>query len=160
MKWGKMGNITRIGQDDLKTRLMNRMTAISSQLTHELNYRMKQELELSLAKYEVLLAIDRSENGQVTMSNLSRKLLVSNANMTGMTSRLQIDGFVEKKALASDRRIFSVALTETGKRILQNAEIKHRIWVNELTAPLNAEEIGILNALFDKLDQETTQLAK
>ena len=155
-----MGNITRIGQDDLKTRLMNRMTAISSQLTHELNYRMKQELELSLAKYEVLLAIDRSENGQVTMSNLSRKLLVSNANMTGMTSRLQIDGFVEKKALASDRRIFSVALTETGKRILQNAEIKHRIWVNELTAPLNAEEIGILNALFDKLDQETTQLAK
>lgn len=155
-----MENVTRIGGCDLKVQLMNRMTGISNRLTQELNHRMKQELSLSLAKYEVLLAIDRSESGQVTMSNLSRKLLVSNANMTGMTGRLQIDGFVEKKSLASDRRIFSVALTRNGKNVLQKAEIKHKEWVDDLMASLNAEEVSVLNKLFGKLDKEIEQFSE
>jgi len=77
---------------------MNRIIGNSSKLMQELNHRMKHELSLSLAKYEVLLVINRAENGEITMSNLSRELLVSNANMTGMTSRLLVDGLVDKKS--------------------------------------------------------------
>lgn len=137
-----------------KTRLMNRIIGNSSRLTQELNRRMKHELSLSLAKYEVLVAIQRAENGEITMSNLSRELLVSNANMTGMTSRLQVDGLVEKKSLPSDRRIYSVALTEEGIGRLEKAVEKHGIWIRELMACVDSDEVNFMNNFLDKMDRQ------
>lgn len=137
-----------------KTRLMNRIIGNSSRLTQELNRRMKHELSLSLAKYEVLMAIQRAENGEITMSNLSRELLVSNANMTGMTSRLQNDGLVEKNSLPTDRRIYSVALTEEGLGRLEKAVVKHGIWIRELMACVDNDEVNFMNNFLDKMDRQ------
>lgn len=58
---------------------------------------MKQELSLTPAKYEVLIAIKLSGNSEITMSDLSRQLSVSSANMTGMTKRLNKEGLIDKK---------------------------------------------------------------
>lgn len=138
-----------------KTRLMNRMIGNSSRLTQELNRKMKQELSISLAKYEVLLAITSADSGAITMSNLSRELLVSNANMTGMTTRLQADGLVHKKSLPSDRRVYSVALTEEGKDRLEIAKEKHGIWIRELMACIDNEEVNFMNNFLDKMDKQT-----
>lgn len=143
-----------------KTRLMSRMIGNSSRLTQELNKRMKQELSLSLAKYEVLMAIERAEGGEITMSNLSRELLVSNANMTGMTSRLQADGLVEKKSLPSDRRIYSVALTEEGRDRLEHAIEKHGLWIRELMACIDSDEVNFMNSFLDKMDRQTEYFAE
>ena len=66
---------------------MKRIIGNSNFLVQELNRRMKQELSLTPANYEVLMAIKLSGNSEITMSDLSRKLSVSNANMTGMTKR-------------------------------------------------------------------------
>lgn len=137
-----------------KTRLMNRMIGNSSRLMQELNRRMKQEFSLSLAKYEVLVAIDRSEGGEITMSNLSRELLVSNANMTGMTTRLQSDGLVNKQSQPTDRRIYSVALTSDGNDRLKVAMEKHGIWIRELMACVDGEEVSFMNSFLDKMDRE------
>lgn len=137
-----------------KTRLLNRMIGNSSRLTQELNRRMKQEFALSLAKYDVLLAIQRAEGGEITMSNLSRELLVSNANMTGMTTRLQADGLVDKKSLPSDRRIYSVALTEEGRDRLEKAHGKHGTWILELMACVDGDEVDFMNGFIDKMDRQ------
>lgn len=137
-----------------KTRLLNRMIGNSSRLTQELNRRMKQEFALSLAKYDVLLAIQRAEGGEITMSNLSRELLVSNANMTGMTTRLQADGLVKKKSLPSDRRIYSVALTGEGSGRLEKANEKHGIWIRELLACVDSDEVDFMNGFIDKMDRQ------
>lgn len=138
-----------------KTRLMNRLIGNSSRFTQELNRRMQSELSLSLAKYEVLLVIGRAPDGEITMSNLSRELLVSNANMTGMSTRLQADGLVDKKTLPSDRRIFSVALTEKGKKILEKADEKHGIWIRELLSSVETDEINFMNNFLDKMDKQS-----
>lgn len=76
---------------------MKRIIGNSNFLVQELNRRMKQELSLTPAKYEVLMAIKLSGNSEITMSDLSRKLSVSNANMTGMTKRLNKEGLIDKK---------------------------------------------------------------
>ncbi|MDG1707882.1 MAG: MarR family transcriptional regulator [Emcibacteraceae bacterium] len=143
-----------------KTRLINRMIDNSSRLTQEINRRMKQELSLSLAKYEVLVAIDKAEGGEITMSNLSRELLVSNANMTGMTSRLQADKLVVKKALPTDRRIYSVALTQEGQVRLEKASVKHGLWVRELMACVDSDEVSFMNSFLDKMDRQTDYFAE
>ncbi len=138
-----------------KTRLMNRMVNNSSRLTQELNRRMKKELSLSLAKYKALVVIDHAPDGEITMSNLSRELLVSNANMTGMSARLQSDGLIEKKALPADRRIFSVKLTAKGKDIVEQAVEKHGEWIRELMACVDNDEVNFMNEFLDKMDRQS-----
>lgn len=141
-------------------RLMNRMICSSSRLTQEIDRRMKSEFSLSLAKYEVLIAIDSSEGGEITMSNLSRELLVSNANMTGMTTRLQADGLVEKKSMPSDRRIYSVELTDEGKTKLLQAVEKHNVWIKELMACVDSNEADFMNVFLDKIDRQVESFSK
>lgn len=150
-------NNTKLDND---LRLMSRMIGSSSRLTQELDRRMKSELSLSLAKYEVLMVINRSEGGEITMSNLSRELLVSNANMTGMTARLQSAGFVEKKSLPSDRRIYSVALTDEGKAKLVDAVEKHSIWIKELMACVDSNEADFMNGFLDKIDRQVESFSR
>ncbi|MCP5381154.1 MAG: MarR family transcriptional regulator [Kordiimonadaceae bacterium] len=137
-----------------KTKLMSRMIGNSFRLTQELDRRMKHAFSLSLAQYEVLLAIDCAEGGQITMSNLSRKLNVSNANMTGMTSRLQTSGLLEKKSLPTDRRIYSVALTDEGKSRLSDAVEKHNIWIKELMSFAEGEEVELMNSFLEKMENQ------
>ena len=111
---------------------MKRIIGNSNFLVQELNRRMKQELSLTPANYEVLMAIKLSGNSEITMSDLSRKLSVSNANMTGMTTRLFKEGLIDKKTQPSDRRIHSVALTDEGREKLIKANEKHNLWSKEL----------------------------
>ena len=134
-----------------KAELMTRMIGTCNQITQDLTRRMMDELSLSLAKYEVLLAVNSADNGEITMSNLSRELNVSNANMTGMTSRLQSDGFLEKRSLPTDRRIYSVALTEAGRDILEKAKVKYDLWIGELMAKFEEDTVQDFNGLLDKL---------
>ncbi|MEZ5759418.1 MAG: MarR family transcriptional regulator [Emcibacteraceae bacterium] len=149
MKFAKI-----VGGPCQKTKLMSRMIGNSYRLTQELDRRMKQAFSMSLAQYEVLLAIDCTEGGQITMSNLSRTLNVSNANMTGMTARLQASGLLKKKSLPTDRRIYSVALTEEGKSRLSEAIEKYNIWINELMSFADGEEVDLMNSFLEKMENQ------
>lgn len=141
------------------TMLLNRMINNCNRITQELNRLMKQELSLTLAKYEVLLAIKKSDGGNITMSNLSRELSVSNANMTGMTSRLLKDGLIEKKAFPRDRRIFSVKLSDKGNNTLEQAMEKQGRWIKEVFQNIDVEEVSLANSFLDKLDRDVERFS-
>lgn len=141
-----------VSVDCKNTMLLNRMISNCNRITQELNRQMKQELSLTLAKYEVLIAIKNSDDGQITMSNLSRELSVSNANMTGMTARLLKDELIEKKAFPKDRRIFSVALTDKGYEMLEKAQEKYGHWTSEIFQNIDANDLILANDFIDKLD--------
>ena len=94
------------------------------------------------------------------MSNLSKDLMVSNANITGLTTRLQSDGLVTKKALPSDRRIYSVTLTEKGHKTLEIAMQKYVVWMNELMDKMNNEDVHSMNKFMDKMDAQTKSFFK
>ncbi len=97
------------------------------------------------------MAIDDAENGEITMSNLSRELNVSNANMTGMTSRLQADGYLEKKSLPSDRRIFSVALSDEGASILEKGKVKYSTTVRSILAKIDDQQVDDMSDFLSKI---------
>ena len=139
-----------------KMALMHRMIFNSSRVTHEINRRMKQELNLSLAKFEALIAIENAPDDVITMSNLSKELSVSNANITGMINRLLADGLVLKKALPTDRRIYCVTISDKGRTMLENAMEMHTIWVKELMESVNSEDVNFMNKIMDKMDRQTT----
>ncbi len=67
----------------------------------------------TLPRFDVMAALYRRQGG-VTMSELSRMLLVSNGNATTVVDRLESDGLVRRTPSEVDRRTIFVALTPEG----------------------------------------------
>ena len=85
------------------------------------------------------------------MSDLSRELMVSNGNVTGIVARLAEDGLITHEVNANDRRAKRVRLTERGVADFEKQAAAHEGWIAELLGGLDAPDIThLLNALAQK----------
>ena len=89
--------------------------------------------------------------GRLTLGELSRKQLVSSANITCVVDNLEKEGLVERKRSARDRRTIVAQLTPKGKRLFTTIFEKHAKHVASLAAVLTEEEQETLSRLLKKL---------
>ena len=74
---------------------------------------------LTFSQYNLLRVLDSSENGQNTMKNVNRIMLVSSANMTGIAKRLEKSGFIVRKNDPGDDRLKWMQITPEGIQVLR-----------------------------------------
>ncbi len=74
-------------------------------------------LDLSIARYEVLLAIMREEG--LSQKRLAERLLVAKSNITVLLQRLEERGLVERHADPDDARGHCVTLTKAGRSLVR-----------------------------------------
>jgi DNA-binding MarR family transcriptional regulator len=77
---------------------------------------------LSFPQYNVLRVLDSSKDGQNKISDVSRIMLVPDANMTGIAKRLEKSGFIIRKAHPSDERVTLLEITPKGRQTVRNIE--------------------------------------
>ena len=77
---------------------------------------------LSFPQYNILRVLDASRNGINRISEVSRIMLVPGANMTGLTKRLEKNGFILRKSDPKDERVTLLEITPKGKKTLKNIE--------------------------------------
>ena len=70
--------------------------------------------DCTMPRFDLLANLER-EDGQ-TLAALSRRMLVTAGNLTGLVDRAERDGVVERRADPSDRRLSRVFLTPKGRR--------------------------------------------
>ena len=75
---------------------------------------------LSFPQYNILRVLDASRNGINRISEVSRIMLVPGANMTGLTKRLEKNGFIIRKSDPKDERVTLLEITPKGKKTLKN----------------------------------------
>ena len=95
---------------------------------------------LSFSQYNILRVLDASANGQNKMSEISRIMLVSGANITGIAKRLANDGFIIKKSDPTDDRVTILEITPKGKKTLKNIEKEKDEWLGVMLADLSKSE--------------------
>jgi DNA-binding MarR family transcriptional regulator len=127
-------------------RLLRAMRAVES----ELRERLRVRFSMTLPQFDVMAALYREEHG-MTMTELSRRLMVSNGNVTGIIDRLVAEAYVLRHAPAEDRRTFIVRLTPKGAARFATVAEAHEHWVDELLAEFNSEEMEMLIGHFDGL---------
>jgi DNA-binding MarR family transcriptional regulator len=81
------------------------------------------------------------------MSDLSRFLLVSNGNVTGIVDRLVADGMVVRAKRDGDRRTSIVRLTEAGSALFERMARAHEDWIAELLGNVGEEEARMLSGM-------------
>ena len=105
----------------------------------ELRERLRVQFATTLPQFDVMAALYREEGG-LRMTELSRRLLVSNGNVTGIVERLVNDGLIARESAASDRRSFLVRLTPKGEADFGEIAKAHQDWVNGILADFDAQE--------------------
>ncbi len=104
----------------------------------------------TLPRFDVLAALYRRREG-VTMSELSRLLLVSNGNATAVVDRLEADGLVRRMPSETDRRTVFVSLTEAGLAAFEAQARGHEAEVDRLFAGLTADDIDHLTEILKRM---------
>lgn len=97
----------------------------------------------TLPRFDVMAALYRRREG-VTMSELSRMLLVSNGNATAVVDRLEGEGLVRRTPSETDRRTVHVALTPAGFTQFEGLAADHEAEVDMLFAALTESDLDTL----------------
>ncbi|MGB8860923.1 MAG: MarR family transcriptional regulator [Ilumatobacteraceae bacterium] len=139
-----------------RLKLWIRLLRVTRMAEAELREFLRTEHDTTLPRFDVLAALHRAGE-PLTMSELSRRLLVSNGNTTTVVDRLEADGFVARAQSGSDRRIVHVALTANGRRHFERLAADHEVRVDELFAGLSATDLTQLEALLQRMQPATTK---
>ena len=105
--------------------------------------------ECTLPRFDLLANLER-QDGQ-TLAALSRRMLVTAGNLTGLVDRAERDGMVDRRPDQRDRRLSRVWLTPRGRDLIQALLPAHASHVSELLGALDATERRDLRRLLGKL---------
>lgn len=133
-----------------RLRLWLRLLRASRGMEAELRERLRVTYDMTLPQFDVLAAVARRDEG-LTMTVLSRYLMVSNGNVTGIVERLAKDGWLERVDMPGDRRAKRVRLTERGAANFAKMAAEHARWVDELLDGFRKAETSELIARLDRL---------
>ncbi len=133
-----------------RLRLWLRLLRATRAIESELRERLRVRFGITLPQFDVMAALYRREDG-MTMTELSRMLLVSNGNVTGIIDRLVNDRLVARQPSADDRRAFLVRLTPKGATQFATIARAHQDWVDRMLADFDGEEADIIIRHLDGL---------
>lgn len=136
-------------QDHMALRLWLRLLACTNHIEAPLRTRLREQFAGSLPRFDLMAQLDRHPGG-IKMRELSRRLMVTGGNVTGLTDRLVAEGLVARQDDPADRRAFTVHLTAEGERQFKTMARAHETWVVGLLGGLSA---GQQQQLFDLLGQ-------
>jgi DNA-binding MarR family transcriptional regulator len=119
----------------------------------ETRERFKNQFNVTLPRFDVMAALYRKPDGML-MSEISRFLLISNGNVTGIVDRLVSDGFVVRSQRDGDRRTSFVRLTAKGRATFADMSVAHENWIDGLLGGISAREAEQLTAKLRSFQSE------
>ena len=136
--------------DHAALRLWLRLLACHNLLEAELRGRMREQFGTSLARFDLMSQLYRHADG-LRMREVSRLLMVTGGNVTGLADRLVAEGLVERRDDPADRRAYFLCLTPRGRAQFAAMAAQHEQWVASLLAPLGEQRLGALSELLGEL---------
>ncbi|MGI9499019.1 MAG: MarR family winged helix-turn-helix transcriptional regulator [Geminicoccaceae bacterium] len=140
-----------------RLRLWIRLLRTTRYLEGELRERLRREMDTTLPRFDVMAALNRAAldraDTPMTMTELSRYLMVSNGNVTGIIDRLVQDGLVTRSQKERDRRTSVVVLTEAGEAAFSRMAEAHEGWVDELLSSIEIEDAADMIDILTRFDR-------
>ena len=133
-----------------RLRLWLRLLRAARAIEGVLRERLRTTFRMTLPQFDVMAALARTRPG-MTMTELSRLLLVSNGNVTGIIDRLAAEDLVTRQASPGDRRTVRVSLTRAGAERFAEMAAAHESWVDELLSEFTRADTEVLIAHLDGL---------
>lgn len=129
----------RVAEDGhVSLRLWLLLLACAAMIERHVRERLRDRFDITLPRFDMMAQLDREPQG-LKMSELSRRLMVTGGNVTGLTDQLVAEGLVTRRGIPGDRRAYNVRLTPKGKRQFDAMAVEHEAWIVELLGEIPRE---------------------
>lgn len=127
----------------MELRLWLRLLSCSNLISAEIRRRLRTEFDVTLPRFDVMAQLHREPDG-LRLGDLSRRMMVTNGNITGLVDRLVEEGLVVREADPNDRRATTVRLTRAGSTMFRMMASAHESWIHEMFAGVPAKRVAEL----------------
>jgi DNA-binding MarR family transcriptional regulator len=147
-------------QLDLESRLTNdhhqslklwlRMLSCTTKIEAEIRSRLRTEFGITLPRFDLMAQLERHPEG-LRMGELSKRMMVTGGNVTGITDQLEQENLVVRVPDPKDGRAFSVKLTAAGRKAFAQMAEVHEGWIAELLQDISQEDKGQMIELLSQM---------
>ena len=136
-------------------RLWLRILTIHKLINNEVRRRLREQFGMSLSRFDLLAQLDGRTDG-MRMGELSKRLMVTTGNITGLVDELVAEGLVERLPDPTNRRASLAVMTVKGRKLFGAAAKANEAWIADMFAGLSAAEKA---AMFDMLGRQKADIA-
>jgi DNA-binding MarR family transcriptional regulator len=130
---------TRATENDHQAlRLWLRLLSCTLRIENHVRSGLRRDFSTTLPRFDLMAQLERNPGG-LRMSELSKRLMVSGGNVTGITDQLEREGLVARTMDRGDRRAITVKLTDSGLKRFRVMAAQHEQWIIELLSGLSQE---------------------
>ena len=133
-------------------RLWLRLLTCTQLIEQQVRVRLREQFETTLPRFDLMAQLERAPDG-LKMNELSRRMMVTGGNVTGITDQLESEGMVQRLPLEGDRRALLIRLTPTGRKAFAEMASVHEGWIVESLSGLREREVETLHKLLGKVKQ-------
>jgi DNA-binding MarR family transcriptional regulator len=151
---------TRVTPDDHQSlRLWLRLLACTNLVEGQVRSRLRLQFDTTLPRFDLMAQLERTPQG-LKMGELSKRMMVTGGNVTGITDQLVSEGLVVREDNPEDRRAYIVKLTPEGRRQFKKMAEAHEKWILELFSGLRDVEKQQLYGLLATLKRHVTDITR
>ncbi len=133
-------------------RLWLRMLTCTQLIEKKLRGALREQFDTTLPRFDLMAQLERAPTG-LKMNELSRRMMVTGGNITGITDQLVDEGLVERVSVQNDRRAFHIKLTTVGRSSFTEMARAHEEWIVQAFADLTEREMVNLHKLLGRVKE-------
>ena len=133
-------------------RLWLRMLTCTQLVEQRVRSNLREQFETTLPRFDLMAQLERAPDG-LKMNELSRRMMVTGGNVTGITDQLEAEHMVQRVPVEGDRRALLIRLTPTGRKAFAAMAEAHEAWIVEALSGLSVREVQSLHTLLGKVKQ-------
>ncbi len=142
---------TRLHTDHAnELRLWLRLLTCTQMIERNIRAALREKFDTTLPRFDLMAQLERAPQG-LKMNELSRRLMVTGGNITGITDQLVNEGLVERMNVEGDRRAYLVRLTEAGRASFQAMAHAHEQWITQAFDGLGEKDMAQLHQLLGRV---------
>jgi DNA-binding MarR family transcriptional regulator len=139
-------------------RLWLRLLTCTQLIEKQVRTQLRERFDTTLPRFDLMSQLERSPDG-LKMNELSRRMMVTGGNVTGITDQLVTEGLVERLPVEGDRRSFRIRLTPLGRQSFDDMARQHEAWIVQAFGSLNLAQIENLHQLLGMVKQQNSQVS-
>ena len=140
-------------------RLWLRLLTCTQLVEKRIRGRLRADFDTTLPRFDLMAQLERARDG-LKMNELSRRMMVTGGNVTGITDQLVAEDLVERVAVQGDRRAYRVRLTPKGRKLFAEMARAHEGWIVQAFAALSPKEVATLHRLLGRVKEHTRNVTE
>jgi DNA-binding MarR family transcriptional regulator len=137
-------------------RLWLRLLTCTQLVEKQVRSRLRERFGTTLPRFDLMAQLERAADG-LKMSELSRRMMVTGGNVTGITDQLVSEGLVDRTDVEGDRRAYRVRLTAKGRALFLDMAAHHEAWILDAFSGLTEKDIATLGRLLGKVKSKALE---